>query len=389
MGILYRAQNTIDTLYNNLRTKHHNMWELEMFLEFDVFSRHPSELCRIERFSHPKSFIDMVAQSGFRFKYILFLKFSEITNAQSKASGRSLNDFSQACGKHVTKFGQQRYLHHSNSSSNRNNNTINRDWSTVTSIWHRILFGVLAIVPQPSSCFVMGHGAHIERMSKPHGILTRWKQSLRLYDVQQDSQKQKAKFDHKAAVLDCAFSDGSHAFSGGLDTWVREWVALEHEARMAMHASCPLLLLITPAEDDSLFQIRFGDTNYQPYRTAWWICVPSGIFTFIQCVLCFIFDFTCSNVIVVLRYIGDWFLWSYRPSLGSALSDTLHSQAYTSWASVPNGCRRNESCSRNGRSSIPYLRCTESQGRRAANTTTRKQFEVYDAFIGLYDRRQG
>ena len=50
------------------------------------------------------------------------------------------------------------------------------------------------------------------------GWLTRG-QSLRLYDVA--SNVQKAKFEHRAAVMDCAFSDGGHAFSGGLDMWVR------------------------------------------------------------------------------------------------------------------------------------------------------------------------
>jgi len=38
------------------------------------------------------------------------------------------------------------------------------------------------------------------------------------------SKRAKSKFDHRAAVLDCCFSsDGSHAFSGGLDTSVREF----------------------------------------------------------------------------------------------------------------------------------------------------------------------
>ena len=35
----------------------------------------------------------------------------------------------------------------------------------------------------------------------------------------------KAKFDHRAAVLACSFSaDATHAFSGGLDTVVKEYV---------------------------------------------------------------------------------------------------------------------------------------------------------------------
>jgi len=54
-----------------------------------------------------------------------------------------------------------------------------------------------------------------------HLLVASWDTSLRLYDIASNTQK--AKYDHKAAVLDCAFSDASHAFSGGLDTWVREF----------------------------------------------------------------------------------------------------------------------------------------------------------------------
>jgi hypothetical protein len=36
----------------------------------------------------------------------------------------------------------------------------------------------------------------------------------------------RAKFDHRAAVLACSFSaDAAHAFSGGLDTVVKEYVS--------------------------------------------------------------------------------------------------------------------------------------------------------------------
>lgn len=47
-------------------------------------------------------------------------------------------------------------------------------------------------------------------------------QTVRFYDVA--TNEQKTKFDHRAAVLACCFSDGSHAYSGGLDTSVRECV---------------------------------------------------------------------------------------------------------------------------------------------------------------------
>ncbi|KAJ8463545.1 hypothetical protein ONZ51_g10188 [Trametes cubensis] len=44
--------------------------------------------------------------------------------------------------------------------------------------------------------------------------------TVRFYDVA--ANEQKAKFDHRAAVLACCFSDANHAYSGGLDTSVRE-----------------------------------------------------------------------------------------------------------------------------------------------------------------------
>src|SRR5262249_13627345 len=47
-------------------------------------------------------------------------------------------------------------------------------------------------------------------------------QTVRFYDVK--ANEHKAKFDHRAAVLACCFSDANHAFSGGLDTVVRSCV---------------------------------------------------------------------------------------------------------------------------------------------------------------------
>ena len=57
--------------------------------------------------------------------------------------------------------------------------------------------------------------------------LSHLSQTVRLYEVGQVDGKpseQKTKFDHRAAVLDCCFSDATHAFSGGLDTYVRQSV---------------------------------------------------------------------------------------------------------------------------------------------------------------------
>ena len=53
-------------------------------------------------------------------------------------------------------------------------------------------------------------------------------QTVRLYEIDDgggNKTEAKAKFDHRAAVLACSFSaDARHAFSGGLDTVVKEYV---------------------------------------------------------------------------------------------------------------------------------------------------------------------
>jgi hypothetical protein len=45
-------------------------------------------------------------------------------------------------------------------------------------------------------------------------------QTVRYYDTA--ANEQKAKFDHRAAVLSTSFSDDTHAFSGGLEASLRE-----------------------------------------------------------------------------------------------------------------------------------------------------------------------
>jgi len=50
-------------------------------------------------------------------------------------------------------------------------------------------------------------------------LVTSWDKSVRLYDVVQNQLR--VKFEHSASVLDASFSDGAHAFSGGLDSRVR------------------------------------------------------------------------------------------------------------------------------------------------------------------------
>ena len=52
---------------------------------------------------------------------------------------------------------------------------------------------------------------------------------MRFYEIDdsggEHKTEAKAKFDHRAAVLACSFSaDATHAYSGGLDTVVKEYV---------------------------------------------------------------------------------------------------------------------------------------------------------------------
>ncbi|KAK7027445.1 mitotic spindle checkpoint protein Bub3 [Paramarasmius palmivorus] len=55
-----------------------------------------------------------------------------------------------------------------------------------------------------------------------HLLSSSWDTTVRLYEaIDENSSQQKCKFDHRAAVLACCFEDGSHGFSGGLDTAVR------------------------------------------------------------------------------------------------------------------------------------------------------------------------
>jgi cell cycle arrest protein BUB3 len=56
-------------------------------------------------------------------------------------------------------------------------------------------------------------------------LASSWDTTVRFYQVGDKEGKQseaKAKFDHRAAVLACCFSDATHGYSGGLDTSVRE-----------------------------------------------------------------------------------------------------------------------------------------------------------------------
>ncbi|KAI0779210.1 WD40 repeat-like protein [Irpex lacteus] len=53
-----------------------------------------------------------------------------------------------------------------------------------------------------------------------HLLVSAWDTTVRLYDV--EANQQKAKFDHRAAVLASSFATADRAYSGGLDTSLRE-----------------------------------------------------------------------------------------------------------------------------------------------------------------------
>ncbi|TFL04660.1 WD40-repeat-containing domain protein [Pterulicium gracile] len=65
---------------------------------------------------------------------------------------------------------------------------------------------------------------HFSPTTPNHLLVSSWDATVRLYDTAttEQTQVQKSKFDHRAAVLDCCFSaDGKLAYSAGLDNTVR------------------------------------------------------------------------------------------------------------------------------------------------------------------------
>ncbi|GJE85362.1 WD40 repeat-like protein [Phanerochaete sordida] len=99
--------------------------------------------------------------------------------------------------------------------------------------------------------------------SPSHLLVASWDTTVRLYDV--DANEQKVKFDHRAAILACAFADTERAFSGGLDASVRELefntekinnLGQHSDAISSMNWSKDLNSLITGSWDRT---IRFWD----------------------------------------------------------------------------------------------------------------------------------
>jgi len=107
--------------------------------------------------------------------------------------------------------------------------------------------------------------------TNPHQLLVAsWDTTVRFYEVEADESKPselKSKFDHRAAVLACCFSDGTHAYSGGLDTSVRELdLETERISHLGSHTKTVSSMtysrdsnaLITGSWDQTL---RFWDTR--------------------------------------------------------------------------------------------------------------------------------
>ncbi|QRW05258.1 mitotic checkpoint protein BUB3,1 [Ceratobasidium sp. AG-Ba] len=82
-----------------------------------------------------------------------------------------------------------------------------------------------------------------------HLLAASWDGNARLYDIAQNDCR--STLQHKAAVLDCCFSGGNQAFTGGLDTWVRSW-DLETEKMAVLGAHDATVSCVSFAKDSNL-----------------------------------------------------------------------------------------------------------------------------------------
>ncbi|EJD08042.1 WD40 repeat-like protein [Fomitiporia mediterranea MF3/22] len=90
-----------------------------------------------------------------------------------------------------------------------------------------------------------------------HLLVSSWDTTVRYYDI--DANEEKCKFDHRAAVLDCCFSsDAKHAFTGGLDTSVRDF-DLEKE----------ILIRHLGQHDNSVARMVYGKLTNQLITGSW------------------------------------------------------------------------------------------------------------------------
>ncbi|KAK0472566.1 hypothetical protein EDD18DRAFT_1093927, partial [Armillaria luteobubalina] len=63
--------------------------------------------------------------------------------------------------------------------------------------------------------------------SPEHLLVASWDTMVRFYDMGDTDKpnEQRAKFDHRAAVLGCCWSDNANAYRGGLDCIVWQYVS--------------------------------------------------------------------------------------------------------------------------------------------------------------------
>lgn len=126
----------------------------------------------------------------------------------------------------------------------------NRDWTrNYANRWHRVSF-VVSCRRQPPPRWFMGQcKVFYDILYFPSLTFT---QSLRLYDTQ--ANQQRAKFDHKAAVLGACFSPSPNTiFSGGLDTWLR----------MCVYNTLTLLWILT----------ALSGGTYKPKNAMFWVAI--------------------------------------------------------------------------------------------------------------------
>ncbi|KAI9431487.1 WD40 repeat-like protein [Lactarius indigo] len=86
-------------------------------------------------------------------------------------------------------------------------------------------------------------------------LASSWDSTVRLYDIA--ANEEKTKFDHRAAVLSSAFSDASHAYSGGLDSSLRE-LELESEKIHALGQ-----------HDDAISSVRYSSETNAIITGSW------------------------------------------------------------------------------------------------------------------------
>ncbi|KAF5356822.1 hypothetical protein D9756_006825 [Leucocoprinus leucothites] len=105
-------------------------------------------------------------------------------------------------------------------------------------------------------------------------LVASWDTTVRYYDTSDASPEVKAKFDHRAAVLACTFSDDVRGYSGGLDTSVRQLdLTTENISYLGQHSDS-ISCMTWSREQNSLITgswdrtIRFWDPRSAPNQTS-------------------------------------------------------------------------------------------------------------------------